>query len=123
MTNKELNLLDEIDFIRRDIANSPIRCDDKNCTGLNKIKSLIAEHFSNNENLHSGAVAQKLLSHLFAKLEEFKIVPIDDYNIRVIEAIIADYFGYKSRAKWCDLLIQDKTSKYYSYCRTELPFI
>lgn len=117
MTKEELQLLDEIDAIRRKVDRTPCRCDDCEHTALKKIKLLVTEHFSNNENLHSGASAQNLLSRLFAKLEEFEIVPIDDYDIRIIEAIIAEYFGHKSRAKWCDLLLQNKTSKYYAHCK------
>lgn len=47
----------------------------------------------------------------------------DDYTIRLIEAIIAKYFGITNRAEWCDLLKQDKSSKYYAHCKAELPLI
>lgn len=119
MTKEELQLLDEIDAIRRKVDSTPCRCDDCEHTALKKIKMFVTEHFSNNENLHSGVAAKNLLSRLFAKLNSFESdhVPIDDYDIRIIEAIIADYFGYKSRAKWCNLLKQDKTTKYFAYCK------
>lgn len=125
MTKEELHLLDEIDAIRRKVDSRLCSCDDCEHTALKKIKLLVIEHFSNNENLHSGVAAQNLLTRLFAKINSFESdhVPIDDYDIRIIEAIIAEYFGYKSRTKWCDLLKQDKTSKYYAHCKTILPAI
>lgn len=123
MTKEELQLLDEIDAIRRKVNDTPCRCDDGEHIALKKIKLLVTKHFSNNENLHSGATAQNLLSRLFERIEKAEIVPIDDYDIRIIEAIIAEYFGYKSRAEWCDLLLQNKTSKFYAYCNTIGPVI
>lgn len=117
MTKEELQLLDQIDAIRRKVDSASCGCDDCKHTALKKIKLLVTKHFSNNNNLHSGVHFENLLSRLFAKLKKSEEIPIDDHDIRVIEAIIAEYFGYKSRTKWCDLLMQDKTSKFYSHNR------
>lgn len=121
-------------------------CHTNNGKSYDELKSMVEAW--NNENKQSKAYVievedDSLTAYLFTKLndklsndcleildmiEEFRhknetTASHDDYTIRLIEAIIAKYFGITNRAEWCDLLKQDKSSKYYAHCKAELPLI
>lgn len=75
----------------------------------------------------SGKLSNDCLE-ILDEIEEFRhknetTASHDDYTIRLIEAIIAKHFGITDRNEWCDLLKQDKNSKYYAHCKAELPLI
>lgn len=101
MTNKELQLLDELDYIRRTLKTN---FDVVDVTAFLKIKSLITEYFNNS------TTGDKL----YAVISERN--PLCDYDIRLIEAIIATSFGYTNRNDWTKELMNYE-SKYKKYIK------
>lgn len=100
MTNKELEVLDKIDTIRRNVQASPLNCD-RDSTSLREIETIITEYF---EHTNCNDEIGKL--RIFEKINKFKQqhCPLDDYDIRLLEAIIAKHFGYCNRNDWTDEL-------------------